>query len=415
MLRKITLAIAVLLTISAFGQQRKHSAGSGGVMDAALAPIAVPGTTVSGKVTSVSGNIIALANGAVTIDASGAKIVDDHGGAGSLSSIAPGTTIFAVLNAVNVAPNAPLPAVTIAVHRQAEVTLTGPVQAKGTDTITVLGRAIKVDANTSFGGRGRSLADIVVGDVVIVEANAAAGGLLATSVMTMTPLPKTPTIIHGTVKSIGADSWVITDTAGKEWTIAINAQTKIIGTPKVGDTVEILVNTDTANQYVAVSIIKSPVVLPFIVFSGQVKSIAATQWVVHDSRSGKDITVAVNAQTQISGSPQVNDGVIVTANVDSSGNYTATSIIKLGIVPPVVPLTGVVKAINPHMTLEPCPPYGCIIAAWIIGPAAGLGPDFQVIQTAGTKITGDPHVGDRVIVFMQTTAGTYVATEIRKQ
>ena len=414
MLHKITFGLLILVTISAYGQ-RSRSVGTGG-MDAALAPMAVPGTTVSGMVTAVSGNVISLANGLVTIDATNAKIADDHGSTGSIASITTGTTIFAILSTSTPAANAPLPASVIAVHRLAQVELSGPVQSTTASTLTVLGRTITVDANTSFGGHVKALSDILPNDIVAVEANAVGGTLIAASVLDFPTIVNMPKLIHGTVKSIGTTSWTITDTAGKDWTVVINAQTKIIGDPKAGDSVEILVNTDNANQLVAVSIMKSPAVLPFVFFSGQVKSIGTTSWVI--TKGNKDITVAVNADTRIIGAPAVNDTVTVTANVDSAGNYTATSIMKLGVTPPMT-LSGIVKSITGLLTPCAAPPAACVIANWVIGPPAGMmGPAFQVQQTTATTVTGNPTVGDRVTVVAQMSTGsmmTLVAVSITKQ
>lgn len=404
MFHKITLAVALLLTAFSAYPQRSRAVGSGPA-EAALLPISVPGTSVSGVVTGVSGNIIALAGGLVTIDASNAKIAGDKATAVTVSSIVPGDVVFAVLSSANVAANAPLPATMIGVTRLPAVTLGGPVQAIGTNSITVLGRIINIDANTSIGGKPMptsTLSSIAVGDVVQVQANAVNGALLASSILVFPPMPKPSTLIHGTVKSIGTDSWVITDRANKDWTIVVNAQTKIVGDPKVGDTVDVLVNTDSANQFVAVSIMKSITVQPFIIFYGIVKSTGSSSWVITDTRENKDVTVAVNAQTKISGDPHVNDGVQVTATVDAAGNYTAVSIVKLGITPPPMQthLSGVVKSIG--------------ATSWTIGPAVGLGPDFMIQVNERTKIVGDPKVGDRVEVVAESTASGYVAISIVK-
>ena len=414
MLHKITIALAfLLLTVSVFPQSRRRAMGSG-PGEATLLPIPVPGTSVSGVVTGVSGDIISLAGGLVTIDASNAKIAGENGATIAVSSITPGEMVFAVLSSSNVAANAALPATIIGVTRIPQVTLGGPVQSVGTNSFTVLGRTIMVDANTSFGGRPTpmsTLSSIVAGDLVQVQANAVNGALLATSVLVFPPMPKPATVIHGTVKSIGTDSWVISDRANKEWTVVVNAQTKITGDPKVGDTVDVLVNTDSANQYVALSIIKSAITAqPITVFLGTVKSIGPTSWVITDSGRNKDITVAVNAQTKISGNPQVNDGVEVTASIDAAGNYTAIWIFKLGIVPPPlqVHLSGVVKSITTTLSFPP-------ITTWTIGPSAGLGPDFMVQVNAQTKISGDPKVGDRVDVIAESSStGAYVAISITK-
>jgi hypothetical protein len=404
---------AALLALAVGAEGRSRSVGSGAITaDAALAPIKVPGATVSGAVSSVAGNIISLAGGLMTIDASSAKITDQAGNSGTIASITPGSTVYAVLSSETVAANAPLPASMINVRRIAQVEFSGTVTAIGTNTLTVLGRTITVDANTSFGGRARNLSEIFVNDNVIIAANASGSSLLASSVLSSSPIPKS-TIIHGTVKTIGTESWTITDRDGKEWTIVVNSQTKVVGDPKVGDSVEILANIDNANRYVALSILKSSItVKPVVNFSGAVKSISATSWVVHDSRADKDVTLAITADTKIVGDPKVPDGVNVTAVVESNGTYTALSILKLGIVPPpaTVTLRGVVKSITGLACVA------CDDTVWVVGPAAGLGPDTQFRSNSRTKISGSPRVGDTVEAIVQSTAaGYYLALSIVKQ
>jgi hypothetical protein len=163
------------------------------------------------------------------------------------------------------------------------------------------------------------------------------------------------------------------------------------------------VSTDVAGSFV------------FAIISGLVahqvarRAFRRTQ-VPADSGRNKDITVAVKAQTKISGNPQVNDGVEVTASIDAAGNYTAISIFKLGIVPPPlqVHLSGVVKSMSTSLSFPP-------ITTWTIGPSAGLGPDFMVQVNAQTEISGDPKVGDRVDVIAESSStGAYVAISITK-
>src|SRR4029077_7497272 len=183
MFRKI-LAVALLSTTSLFAQSRTRAVittpdARGG------SPIA--GTTVSGLVTGVSGSIISLANGLVTLDASTANILGNDGVVASVASITPGSLIFAVLKSADSAPNAPLPVATLAVTRIAQVTLSGPVQSVDpiAGTLTLLGRTIHVTADTSIGGnRGAgTLGDILPNEVVQVQANAVAGSLVATSIL----------------------------------------------------------------------------------------------------------------------------------------------------------------------------------------------------------------------------------------
>lgn len=312
MIRKSLTALALLTAIAAFGQSRISSRNP------------IPGTTVTGFVTAVNGSMISLANGLVAVDVSHATITNDHGGT---ATITPGSLIFAVLRSSN-----SLEASMVIVSSLPQVTLTGPVQSvnAAAGTLQLLGLTIHTDANTSFGGDHniRRLSDIVANDIVAVQANASGSSLLATSILVFAPMRQLfPTLLHGTVKNIGTDSWVISDTHRGDTTVLVNAQTKILGSPKVGDTVDVFANVDSANNFVAISIALSP----------------------------------VNSRLHF---------------------------------------TGVVKQIGSH--------------SWIIGPAAGLGPDTIVQITAETKIIGDPKVGDRVDVVLDPNSALNVALLITK-
>jgi hypothetical protein len=330
MFRK-TLAIALLSATSLFAQTRIRAVGApdsrGG------SPIA--GTTVSGFVTSVSGSIISLASGLVTLDVSDAKILGDDGVVSSLTSITPGSLIFAVLKSADSAPNAPLPVATLAVSRTAQVTLTGPVQSvdASAGTLTLLGRTIHVTADTSIGGgRGSgALGDILPNQVVQMQANAVGGSLVATSILVFFESPPPSILVHGTVKSIGADSWVITDGRGKDVTVVVNAQTKIVGDPKVGDAVDVVISVDSAGANVAVSIMKSITTPLQIHLSGRVSAISGTSWTISPGPPGSmapAFLVQVNAQTKIVGDPKVGDRVDVIAKSTSDG-FVAISITKI--------------------------------------------------------------------------------------
>ncbi len=295
MRRKAFVAFAsfvlALTVTTAFAQSRGR----------AIASFPFSGSTVSGIVSGVSGNLVSLAGGLVTIDISHANVT---------GTISAGSLIFAMLSSSNVAPGAPLPASMVAVTRIPDITLTGPVQAVDTAnaTLTVLGQTIHIDSNTSFGGQNvHGLGDIVTSDLVALDAEVTTGVLTATRVLVFAPVLRLPVLIHGTVKSIGTTSWVITDNHGKDVTVVINAQTKIIGSPKVGDTVDVLANVDSANNYVAISII-AEIPLPQLHLSGVVKSIGPTQWVIGPAVGmGPDFLVQVNAKTKIFGNPQLGD------------------------------------------------------------------------------------------------------------
>src|SRR5712691_8339166 len=199
MLRKFLGALILVVAATAWAQNRGRVVGP--------IPVPIPGSTISGFVTAVNGNTIELASGLVTIDASRATITDEHGVA--VTTITPGSLIFAILRS-----GTPLQASSIVVTKIPQVTLSGTAQAVNVaaGTLQLLGVTIHANADTSFGGSHnvRGLADIVPNDVVQVQANAVGSSLVASSILVFAPMPQLPTLIHGTVKSIGTDSWVIT-------------------------------------------------------------------------------------------------------------------------------------------------------------------------------------------------------------
>jgi Domain of unknown function (DUF5666) len=277
--RLLFIVLAVLLAVSASAQMRMHpstppNTGSNGMgMDTgSIMNGAMPGAIVSGKVENVGGTTITLASSLVTIDAAQATIVVD-GKKTTVASIQSGDFIVATLKTAAVSAGMPLPATVVAVARQAAVAFVGDVQAvdQTSRTLTILGRTVSVDGNTAFGGpfAQKSLADVVVGANAIVAANVAANvtgvkQLVATNVMVMGMLSQQPpmggqpkaTLLRGIVERIAADNWVITTTTG-DITVLVNTQTKIVGNPKVGDKVDVMATTDSANKYVALAIMKS--------------------------------------------------------------------------------------------------------------------------------------------------------------
>ena len=401
MIRKALTLALLLATVSAYAQNRGH---------AVPAPSPLTGATVTGFVTAVNGSQVSLANGLVVIDASQATVTDDRG---HTATITPGSLIFAVMKSTT-----SLQAATVVVSNTPQVALSGPVQAVNASagTLQVLGLTIHTDNNTSIGGSHsiRTLNDIVTGDLVAVQANAVNGALVASSILVFAPLPQiAPTLLHGTVKSIGSDSWVITDSRRGDVTVAVNAQTKILGSPKVGDTVDVIANVDSANNYVAIAISISLQSLPVPThITGVVKSITphttlepcpisgciVATWDIARA-SGSDVQVVQTAQTKIIGSPKVGDTVDVLANVDASNNLVAISIAASS-VSNGKHITGTVKQISDKF--------------WVIGPSAGLGPDTIVQVNSNTKIDGDPKVGDRVDVLLDPNSALNVALSITK-
>ena len=92
------------------------------------------------------------------------------------------------------------------------------------------------------------------------------------------------------VKSIGTAEWVIT-VDKRDTTFVVNASTKILGSPKAGDKVEVLYTVDSAHANVALSIIKSVEVPKLAKFTGVVKSIDGRRWVITRDDDHKDVVV----------------------------------------------------------------------------------------------------------------------------
>lgn len=314
-MRRLTLITLLIAATQLFAQARTR---------ASMAPHSdLSGETVTGVVTSVSGSLVQLANGLVTIDTSNAKVSGD---------LVPGAVLFAVLQPGTVAPNAPLPAAIVGATSVSQVTLSGSVTSVdlANGTLTLLGRTIKTTSSTKFSGlltfAPMTLGDIMPGQIVIVDASASGGTLVASSVNVLSGFaPPSFSMLRGTVKSIGAASWVITSN-GSDVTVNVNANTKIAGDPKPGDTVIVSLGSNN----VAVAIIKEPV-LDQVHMNVWVVSTGATEWVVGGPPGSLAPvhSVTVNSSTKISGDPKAGDRIDLVVQVQSGGKWLALSITKL--------------------------------------------------------------------------------------
>ena len=312
MLRKPTvLFLALALSFSAVARTRATSHPSPKI-DAA---------TVHGVVTSVNGNIIAIADGLVTIDASNARILVGRGDAASITDIKTGMLVFATVRKPEQA-NAPLVATTVAATRIADATLFGTLDAVDNTnrTITLLGRTIHLDANTSVSG------ELLANQVVQVQTESVNGRLVATSVLVVAPVIPSVHTARGTVKSIAPDAWVI-EQEGKSLTLVIDAQTKIAGSPKVGDRVEVLYRIDSAHANVAIAIARFdmrdvPSIPQLTRISGTATAISATSWTIAAQ------TVKINERTKIEPNIKVGDPVDALVEKKEDGSLTAILIMK---------------------------------------------------------------------------------------
>jgi hypothetical protein len=320
MIRKVAvLALLVLCSLSAFARTR-------GLTHRDVRP---QGGTISGIVQSVEGNLIRLADGLVVVDASEAKIILGRGRESTVADIEPGMLLFATIGKQG-------KATMITATRFGDATLTGAVESVdvAAQSLNLLGQTVFVDDDTSFGGyrndEGLDLSDIMPNQLVQVQVDAMGGRLVAREVLVLAPVPPQIHVFRGTVKTIGTESWEL-DRDGEILTVLVNAQTKIVGSPKVGDTVEVIYNVDSANNKVAVSIIKFlPLPTPprIVQFHGNVKSITGSTWVVTVDGGG-DKTFIVNDKTKITPDTGVGNLVQVMAVQADDGTLTAIAVIRL--------------------------------------------------------------------------------------
>jgi hypothetical protein len=127
----------------------------------------------------------------------------------------------------------------------ADATLSGPLDAAGVSSLTILGQQVAVGADTFFGGfvEGRpvqSVADLKTGWPVEVEIAAGPSGVMATSVIAIGPAPRAPqppaadhATASGVVSAIADHVW----TVGGTKVFVIDNKTVVSGAPGVGDTV----------------------------------------------------------------------------------------------------------------------------------------------------------------------------------
>lgn len=323
MSRKLVALLTLLFAVTVLGKERA-------VAPPSSAHLAIgSGASVTGEVTSVSGHVITLAGGHVTIDATNATILHGRSRA-TIAAIQPGALITATLQETGTVLNGPLVANAIAILRNADVTFTGTTQSVDVagNQFLLLNRTIKVNTNTTFVNFGDhpSIASLHANTLVLVEANVADGALVASRITLISPIPPRTHVASGVVKSIGTEAWVIT-VGAHDTTFVVNASTRILGSPKAGDRVDVLYTVDTAHANVALSIIKSFELPKIVRFSGVVKSIAPPIWVITRDDDHNDVTVDWPISVRISPVAKVGDRVEVVGTENSDGTFTAIMIV----------------------------------------------------------------------------------------
>ena len=282
-----------------------------------------------------------------------------------------------------------LPASETVVQTAAPLALTGTLEAVASDgsAIRVQGIVIGIDARTAFGGsaRTRSIADLSVGRLVRVTLTPTSTGPRAAEVLD----EGQPEVERNEAKGVvtGLDAGSITLADGSVFQIV--AATRFVGSPAIGDTVEIQFHVETGGAKIADRIEKEDAGQDEVELRGTVEQIMPTSWTV----SGQVLQIV--ATTVISGSPTVGDTVEVHGH-HSGSDVVADRIEKVNAPDPGedVEFEGTVEMMS--------------AASWTIS-----GRTVTIAPT--TVIEGSPAVGDRVDVHAVRTGTSLVASRIRKE
>ncbi|MCM3875895.1 MAG: DUF5666 domain-containing protein [Thermoanaerobaculia bacterium] len=340
------LVVALLLFTAIFGAGPLEPRASA---DGTAWPLPARPSTVEGTVSKVAGPVLDLIEGGIQIDVTHATITggdDRFASPVPWSGILVGARVVAQVTVPEVFPAVfpppPLVATSVVVFQTRAGQLAGTIQSVDVagGKFTMLIHTVSTNAATKWSGFGpngsvKGLRDLSAGmfaTVSVVNSGEASGvrGLLATSVEAY-GLVTPPELIafRGPVQTISAASWTI---AGR--VVTIDADTKILGDPKVGDTVDVLARVQNPppgslmpSYLVAVSIIKAPVITPppgdrATEFDGIVESIPAAPTangapLGHWKISSRDVIV--------NGLTKLDTGIVVGSVVHVKGRFGMAS------------------------------------------------------------------------------------------
>ncbi|MGA7992250.1 MAG: DUF5666 domain-containing protein [Thermoanaerobaculia bacterium] len=206
-------------------------------------------STVDSVVSKVNGPILDVLDGALRIDVTNAKITggdDRFASPVPWSGILPGSRIVAQVTVPDVMPMVfppTLSATSVVVFLANSGNLSGLVQSVNvpTGTFTLLFTSVKTDGATTWSGTKadgspvKGIDDLSVGMQANVSVLADPSGVTARSVFAYS-VPRTRIVaFRGKVETIVGAIWTIGGNA-----VQVTSDTKIVGDPKVGDTVDVL-------------------------------------------------------------------------------------------------------------------------------------------------------------------------------
>jgi Domain of unknown function (DUF5666) len=189
--------------------------------------------------------------------------------------------------------------------------LKGFVTAVGDTAWTIDAKVLAITDQTVFEG------DPAVGDFVEAKFHDDGTGNLVADRIEKEDGAGVEVEFMGIVEAIGDASWTISGQV-----LAVTPTTQILGSPAVGDSVEVHAVKAADGSLTASKIKKEDARGQEAEFSGTVETIAAASWQI----AGQ--TVLVNAATRIDGNPAVGDTVEVKAQKAADGTLTATRIQK---------------------------------------------------------------------------------------
>lgn len=329
----------------------------------ATLPIAATnGGSVDSVVSKVNGPVLDVFDGALQIDVTNAKITggDDRlASPVAWSGILVGSRIVAQVTVPDAIPAVfppRLTATSVVVFLAGAGSLSGTVQAvdlAGGSFLLVF-TSVKTTAATDWSGTKadgtpvKGLSDISRGMFATATVLANGGTVVATHVYAYAPPSSRIIAFRGKVVRIDGAIWTIGENV-----VQVNADTKIVGSPVVGDTVDVLEKVQVlppgsmapTTIPVAISITKVVNVPPpptdrRIEFDGIVESIPATPTASilpplgHWTISGRDVLVTAMTKLDtgiVKGSAVHVEGVTVPASVMAPSNAAAGQIVATSI------------------------------------------------------------------------------------
>lgn len=205
--------------------------------------------TVDSIVSKANGPILDVFDGALQIDVSNAKITggdDRFASPVPWAGILPGSRILAQVTVPDAIPAVfppRLPATSVVVFLTRTGSLSGTVQAVSLaqGSFTLLYTTVHTTAATEWSGTKadgspvKSLADLSAGMFATATVHADSGRVAATHVHAYAPPTTRIVAFRGKVERIEPPLWTIGGHV-----VQVTAETKIVGDPKVGDTVDVL-------------------------------------------------------------------------------------------------------------------------------------------------------------------------------